>query len=216
MRRLRPSSEDEMGALFLARELASDRFGSRIRELRRREGIRRRVVAERDPRSAEENARRRHRLGVYRGYGADVDRCRSTFPTEGVRWEWVMLSRDELRDGRYIDWSYWLELSGGSRRPADEAERIRTNVRPNGVGNERFLIMAASVAAGVAFPPLILVTAEEADGLIVLEGHARLTAYLLAFGAVPTELEVLVGSSPEIARWPAYGPPPLGADPRCR
>jgi hypothetical protein len=161
-----------MGALFLARELASDRFGSRIRELLRREEIPYRIVAEPDLRSADENARRRHLLGVYRGYGTDDDRYRSTFPTEGVRREWVMLSRDELREVRHVDWSYRRELSGGSRRPAAAAERIRAGVRPYGVSNVGDVTMAASLAAGAAFPPLVLVTAQEAGGLVVLEGRA--------------------------------------------
>jgi len=35
----------------------------------------------------------------------------------------------------------------------------------------------------------------------VLEGHARLTAFLLARDRLLPELEVLVGSSPAMTRW---------------
>jgi len=35
---------------------------------------------------------------------------------------------------------------------------------------------------------------------VVLEGHARLTAYMLARDRLPPELEVLVGSSPAMPR----------------
>jgi hypothetical protein len=35
---------------------------------------------------------------------------------------------------------------------------------------------------------------------VVLDGHARLTAYMLARGRLPPELEVLVGFSPAIPR----------------
>ena len=37
--------------------------------------------------------------------------------------------------------------------------------------------------------------------LVVLEGHARLTAFMLARDRLLPELEVLVGSSPAITRW---------------
>jgi hypothetical protein len=35
----------------------------------------------------------------------------------------------------------------------------------------------------------------------VLEGHVRLTAYMLARDRLPPELQVLVGSSPAITSW---------------
>jgi len=35
------------------------------------------------------------------------------------------------------------------------------------------------------FPPLILVTAGDESGLVVLEGHARLTAFMLCAEALP-------------------------------
>ena len=39
------------------------------------------------------------------------------------------------------------------------------------------------------------------DDLVVLEGHARLTALLLCPDRLPPELEVLVGASPAMTRW---------------
>jgi hypothetical protein len=36
---------------------------------------------------------------------------------------------------------------------------------------------------------------------VVLEGHCRLTAYMLRPDRLPPELEVLVGSSPGMAGW---------------
>ena len=41
---------------------------------------------------------------------------------------------------------------------------------------------------------------------MTLEGHARLTAYMLCPDALPPELEVLVGSSPKMAGWGLYEP----------
>jgi hypothetical protein len=77
-------------------------------------------------------------------------------------------------------------------------------VAPFGVASDWALGMAEAVADGARFPPLILVTSGlGSDGeLVVLEGHARLTALLLCPDLLPPELEVLVGASPAM--------PPLG------
>ena len=63
--------------------------------------------------------------------------------------------------------------------------------------------LAEAVVNGARFPPLILVTSGPgSDGqLVVLEGHARLTAYLLCLDQLPPEPEVLVGASPAITCW---------------
>jgi hypothetical protein len=107
----------------------------------------------------------------------------------------------ELATVRYIDYDYWVELSGGTRLAADAAPRIRAGVAPFGVSSDWALGMAREVARGARFPPLILVTTEPGGDLVVLEGHARLTAYMLARDRLPPELEVLVGSSPAMTRW---------------
>jgi len=48
--------------------------------------------------------------------------------------------------------------------------------------------------------PLILVTTGTGRDLVVLEGHVRLTALMLARNQLPPQLEVLVGTSPTMTR----------------
>ena len=94
---------------------------------------------------------------------------------------------------------------GGSRLAVDAAARIRAGVAPFGVPNNGKLEMAQAVASGTRFPPLILVTAGlGGDDLVVLEDHVRLTAFMLAGGQLPPELEVLVGSSPTMTHWDCW------------
>ena len=124
----------------------------------------------------------------------------------------MAITQAELARVRYIDYDYWVELSGGTRLAADAAPRIRAGAAPFGVSSEWALGMAREVARGARFPPLILVTTEPGGDLVVLEGHARLTAFMLARDRLPPELEVLVGSSPAMTRWAlAAGPPPASA-----
>jgi hypothetical protein len=51
---------------------------------------------------------------------------------------------------------------------------------------------------------MILVAPYEGAGLVVLEGHARLTAYMMRPDALPPELLALVGYSPDIIHWGCY------------
>jgi hypothetical protein len=94
-------------------------------------------------------------------------------------------------------------------RPSSESEMVALFLRaelpaarsPFGVPSEWALGMAREVARGSRFPPLILVTTGAGADLVVLEGHARLTAFMLARDQLPPELDVLVGSSPAMIRW---------------
>ena len=91
-------------------------------------------------------------------------------------------------------------VSLGARCSSSAAPRSRLSVRPFGVPSDWALGMAQGVARGARFPPLILVTTGPGGDLVVLEGHARLTAFMLARDRLPPELEVLVGSSPAMPR----------------
>jgi predicted nuclease of predicted toxin-antitoxin system len=59
-------------------------------------------------------------------------------------------------------------------------------------------------AVGLLAAGEVLVAAADDAPLMVLEGHARLTAYALAPDALPAELPALVGVSPDVARWGCY------------
>jgi hypothetical protein len=42
------------------------------------------------------------------------------FPA-GIEWFRAALERDEVLEVLYVNWDWWLRLSGGSRRPRDAA-----------------------------------------------------------------------------------------------
>jgi hypothetical protein len=202
MRRLRPSSEAEMVALFLRTELRSDRFGDGIRALVERDGLPERVLTDPDLGDDAENRTRLRLLTQHRGYSTRADFFEG-FP-DGVGWQWMAIAPAELARVRYIEYDYWAELSGGTRLAIDAAPRIHAGMTPFGVPNDRVLSMAQAVADGARFPPLILVTTGLGGDLVVLEGHVRLTAFMLARDHLPPELEVLVGSSPGMTRWDCW------------
>jgi hypothetical protein len=200
MRRLRPGSEAEMVALFLRAELPSARWQDDLRALLEHAGLPDSVVTAPDLGDDTGNQARLRLLTAHRGYSTRTEIFEG-FPDD-VRWQWMAITPAELAGVRYIDYDYWVELSGGTRLAVDAAARIRAGVAPFGVPNNRVLGMAQALTDGARFPPLILVTTGlGGDGLVVLEGHARLTAFMLAHDQLPPELEVLVGSSPTMTRW---------------
>ena len=199
MRRLRPSSESEMVALFLRTELPAARSRDDLKAHLERDRLPERVVTDPDLGNDAENQARLRLLTQHRGYGTRTELF-DGFPDD-VRWQWMAITPAELATVRYIDYDYWVELSGGTRLAIDAAPRIRAGVAPFGVPSEWALGMVREVERGSRFPPLILVTTGAGADLVVLEGHARLTAFMLARDQLPPELDVLVGSSPAMIRW---------------
>jgi hypothetical protein len=215
MRTVRPIGEEEMVALFLATEYPAPRTHQHIVQVLQREGWSPRITEQPNLHDGRENAQRRSILGAYRGYGRNTDYFESLPPNveyldyfEGfppdVQWERAMLSRQELEQVKYIEYDYWIELSGGSRLPRDGASTILAGDEAFGVSNQEVRQMAEVFRSGARFPTLILVGKNRESPLVVLEGHMRLTAMFLAPECLPAELEVMVGFSEQIENWGCY------------
>src|SRR3954470_20808890 len=146
------SSEDEVVACFLSGELASRRFGQNLRSHLAAARQAEQLLTHPDLSDTGANFARRALLAATRGYGENRDLFEN-FPTH-VTWTRALLSADEAASVRYLDYSYWVELSGGSRRPTDAAARIRAGLCAFDVPNEPFTDAAHAVIRGERFPPL--------------------------------------------------------------
>jgi hypothetical protein len=121
MRLLRPASEDDMVAVFLAAEVTSERYGPQIKQILARLGQPRGIVEQPDTRDEAANAARRQVRAAYRDYpSGDV----FTGMPADVTWHHAALTPAELATVRYIDYPYWTEFSGGTRLAADGARRL--------------------------------------------------------------------------------------------
>jgi hypothetical protein len=188
-----------MVALFLRTELPAARSRDSLRALLAGNGLPERVLTAPDLGDDAENQARLRLLTEHRGYCTRTELF-DGFPND-VCWQWMAITPAELTRVRYIDYDYWVELSGGTRLAVDAGARIRAGVAPFGVASDWALGMAHDVADGARFPPMILVTTAFGGDLVVLEGHARLTAFMLAREWLPQELEVLVGLSSTVTSW---------------
>ena len=192
MRLLHETSEADMIAVFLRAELASLRFKAQITEQLERDHAELRVVEAPDITSVAENAYRRQLLASYRAYLFDE------LPAQ-IAWYRALLDGDEVARVRYIDYSYWNELSDHTRLPTVAADTVRAGREIFGVSNQNFLNAARALRDGARFPELIVVGAAPDAALTVIEGHLRLTAYLLAPECIPEHVEVIAGFAPECA-----------------
>jgi hypothetical protein len=194
MRLVQRISEDEMVAVFLRGEIGSPRYGCAILDLLRRDRLDSSLVDHPDLTDPTANGARKKILAEYRGFGRDADVF--TGLPDDVQWYCALLSRHELTEVRYINYDYWNELSGGSRLVVDAAGRIKNGIEIYGVSNAGIWHVAGLIAAGESLPEPILVGRDEQSPLTILEGHTRLTAYLMAPENLPDELPVFVGFSP--------------------
>jgi hypothetical protein len=194
-------SEDEVVLAFLRGELSSDRFGEAVRAAVAEAGGVRLVTAP-DLTSSSENSARRAALGAARGWGTN-EGLFDGFPND-LSWTHGYLEVEELERIRYIDYSYWIELSAGSRRPADVLPTLQAGNLPSwltDMGTDWCYDLAELLERGGTLHDLIIVGTAGLEELVVLEGHARLTALFVGRLQERLPVSAYVGASPTIRHW---------------
>lgn len=110
------------------------------------------------------------------------------FPSD-IRWFRAQLTPAELSAVKYINWDYWLDVSAGTRLPSVAAKRMGwTDGLPSPDGVE----------------PLILVTDTTSAAIVVLEGHSRLTGYVIAGAQLTDPVDCYLGVSERIEHWGCF------------
>lgn len=192
MKLLQPTTWDDMIATYLRAEIMSARFSSEIVKQLQILDLSRAILETPNIADPNENTQRRQILKGYRAYVFDE------LPSH-VSWHRAQLTREEVYRVRYIDYSYWNELSNHTRLPSVAAEAIKAGREVFGVSNAGFFRAAQALREGAQFPELIVVGTAEDAVLTVFEGHVRLTTYMLAPECLPELLDVIVGFVPECA-----------------
>jgi hypothetical protein len=193
------ATEDEMIAVFLAGELTSSRF-PQLRDLLATRAIDETTVTSPDLGDVAANELRRLLLLHTRGY--PFRHLFIGFPTD-ARWQWCWLEPDELSNLRYVNTPPWsTTISGGTRQPADGATYIKAH--PEDGMARVCAAIAKRLEAGEALPPLILFGDPGKTRLVVLEGHARLTAMVMAGSHTASPVRILCGTSPNVDKWHLY------------
>lgn len=174
---LRASSEAEMIAEFLKAEYRSERFSEQIKGAINALSLNESIILSADLSNANENTARKKLLGEFRGYGLNRELF-ERFPTE-ITWSLCDFVNDDLKNIRYIDYSYWNELSQGTRSPMMAAQTILNGIEIYEQNNEGFVKAAKFLKDGGKFLRTILLTSDF-EYFVIVEGHLRMTAYALA------------------------------------
>ena len=190
-----------MVAAFVRAEFDSARFKAGYRDGLRALGVGRGgLIDNADLANQKANQRRRFLLR-FRGYPDDF--LFRGWPS-GVEWRSVRLSLDELATTRYANYDTWIRLSGGTRLIREGAANVdKITVAEN--ANAHIKSVANLVREGLRFPELILVGRSLDQPFVLMEGHTRATAYLLA--GAPDSVDCLLGTSPGMAGWAWWGTP---------
>jgi hypothetical protein len=191
-------TEDDMIAEFLRAEVRSSRFGHLIQQILERDGVSESVLSRPNTQDAAANVVRHRILEEYRGYDRRIGVFNS-LPVD-IQWHRALATIEELRRVRYIDYPYWVELSGGTRFAEDAVRRIGAGQ----VKADVFAPITSRDGGAAALPELILVAGADTMGPVILEGHVRLTSYLLDPNMVPDRLQVILGTSHRIRDWRLY------------
>jgi len=201
MRILGQATEPEVVAAFLRGELESERWREELLALLREDEMDAAVVESPDVDDPGECAYRARLLDRHRAW-LRREGLFDGFPSH-VEWRRAALSPEDVLGILYIDWDWWLTLSGGTRRPLDAAARIRRGAVP-GVTAEEHEAIASRLRTDDPQAQLIAATDPDRTRLVCLEGHVRLTAYALYPEYLPPELEIYLGTAPDMGRWTEF------------
>jgi len=201
------SSEDEMVAAFLQAEIYASRYDLQLRTLVRRLGTTEAMIEEPDLADGAENALRSQLLTQHRGWRTGQYLFRG-WP-EGLTWSRVTLDSADAQHIRYANSPEWTELSGGTWMATEGAKRVATGDRsligwrPETL--DAITGIRAAIQAGKSFPPIIAIGVPSGRVIILVEGHARMTAYL-SLGL--DRLEIIYGAAPLTRLQPWHWCPP--------
>jgi len=195
-------SEDEVISEFLMGEVNSSRFGKNIINNLKKDKKPKKIIIKPNLKNKKENLSRKKLLGKIRGFGKNK-KIFENFPKE-IIWNKAIFDKKELKKVRYIDYSYWNELSNKSRLPIEAAKKIGKGEKAYDVSNDGFFEILSVIKQKKKFPKMIFVAKNKKSRIVVLEGHARLTAYFLEPKFIPKKLKVIIGYSEKIINWSLY------------
>jgi hypothetical protein len=194
MKLLKKVPETAMVAAFLKAEFYSPRFSGDLKKSMQLLNVEEPVITDPDITDVHQNELRAKVLGAYRGYRQNREMFDGV-PSD-LTWYDAEITRQELGNLYYVDYSYWNELTDNTHLVRDGVKNIQQGKIVFGVPNDRFWAAAEEILSGEhAFEPIILWGKDRDSALEILEGHLRATAFGLAGDKAPAVIKVLVGLS---------------------
>lgn len=199
---LKDITEDEMSYVFVKEQMGSFRFAEEMKQIMDKYGADRKIIDNPNFKDQNENDLRKKLLQSFKG-SDDDGHLFDDFPNN-VSWKRAILTKDDLMKVKYINYDYWNELSNGTRLVSEGASSIRKGIEVFNQSNQNFWNAFEALKKGVKFPEPILIAKNISDDLIVVEGHLRLTVYLLDPKYTPNKIETIIGFSENFQEWDMY------------
>jgi len=192
MKLLKKIPESTMVAAYLKAELHSERFSDDLKRAAEKLGVNEAIILTPNLEDDHENELRAQVFGDYRGYKQNREMF-TGFPDD-LAWYEAELDREEVGNLRYVDYSYWNELTDQTHLVKDAVKNIQKGKIVFDVSNDRFLRFADKIAHGeYEVEPFIVWGNDTHSPLELLEGHLRATALGLAGDKAPEHIKVIVG-----------------------
>jgi hypothetical protein len=115
-----------------------------------------------------------------------------------IEWHRATVELQDLRERVFYIRYFWEEFSDGTRSPVTVAARLAAEPTEH-LGD--YAQILDKVASGQLPAEPILVADPSLEKLVILEGHVRITAYLVDSTRMRFPLEAIVGISSSIADW---------------
>ncbi len=197
-----PATEDDMVLAFLRAEINSPRFGPLYKQCfdqLRPFGVTQQMLLDNaDLGSPLHNRQRIEILKAVRGYRGN-NALFTGFP-EDAKWRRVDLEPSDWIKTKYANYPTWVTLSGGTRIVAHGAHNINS-IPATEDANKNIEQIVTALKNGRRYPELIGVDADNGE-IVLVEGHSRATAYILARFTEP--VPCIIGSSPMMNHWAFY------------
>jgi len=205
MRVLRPASENEMVAEFLKAEFESARWGpDYVKPNMARCGVTPAMLLDADLTDADQNQRRHCLLATYRGWRGSAHLFQG-WP-DRLLWNLVAIGPKDVEHLRYADAGEWRRLSQDTWLPTIGARRIseKDPTILDEIPQDVIWKIAGRIQRGEPLPRTIAIGTSFGNPIIFVEGHARITAYLIA--GIPDHLEIIYGATrlTLLKRWGFY------------
>ncbi len=202
MKILKDISEEEVTQIFIVQQLESPRFTNEIQKIIKDLSVDQKIID--NPNFNDQNENKlRHKIRQTFGGSEDTGSLFENFP-KTVSWKRAILTKKDLMRVKYINYDYWIELSNHTRLIQDGASSVRKGTEVFDQSNQNFWNVLEALKTGTKFPEPLLVAKSPSSDLVVVEGHLRLTVYLLDPTYTPNEINAIIGFSENFQNWDMY------------
>ena len=195
---LLPVTLDEVVAVWLGAEVHSDRFGVTVHSSLSRDGQPVELLTNPDLTDEQANASRLDLLREYSGFDqpdTSLETYLGGLPVRDLAWWRVRIDAADVARLHYINWDFWVEVTGGTRLATTFA-----SAKPAEPGATDTALRDAFVA-GAPVPEIILVDSGPDTRLVILEGHVRATAMAMAGDGLKGRTALLGRSTVVADQW---------------